>query len=91
MHHIFALKSTRRERGKGNMLSLLILILFAVGLFKLTGFIFHIVGRILGGILGIIGWLILGGIAVGLLGMAVSVLPIILLIGVVALIAAAAS
>lgn len=91
MHHIFALKSTRRERGKGNMLSLLILILFAVGLFKLTGFIFHIVGRILGGILGIIGWLILGGIAVGLLGMAVSVLPVILLIGVVALIVAAAS
>lgn len=73
------------------MLSLLILILFVVGLFKLTGFIFRIVGRILGGILGIIGWLILGGIAVGLLGMAVSVLPIILLIGVAALIAAAAS
>lgn len=73
------------------MLTLIIVILFIVGLFKLTGFVFHIAGKLLGGILGIIGWLILGGIAVTLLGLAVYALPIILIIGIVALIVAAAS
>ncbi len=44
------------------MLSLLIVILVMVVLFKVTGFMFHIAGKLLGGILGIIGWLILGGL-----------------------------
>lgn len=71
------------------MLTLFIVILFIVGLFKLTGFIFHIAGRLLGGILGIIGWLILGGIAVSILGLAIYALPVILIIGIIALIVAA--
>lgn len=71
------------------MLTLFIVILFIVGLFKFTGFIFRIAGRLLGGILGIIGWLILGGIAVSLLGLAIYALPVILIIGIIALIVAA--
>ena len=52
-----------KERG-GEMLSFLIVILVMVVLFKVTGFMFHIAGKLLGGILGIIGWLILGGLAI---------------------------
>ncbi len=78
-----------KERG-GEMLSFLIVILVMVVLFKVTGFMFHIAGKLLGGILGIIGWLILGGLAISVFGLALFVLPIILIVGIVALIVAAA-
>lgn len=45
------------------MLSLLIVIVMMAILFKITFFVFRIVGKILGGMLGVIGWLILGGLA----------------------------
>lgn len=73
------------------MLSLLALILIVVGFFKLTGVVFHAAGKILGGVLGIIGWLILAGLAVTLFGLALYVIPIVLVIGVIALIVGAAS
>ncbi len=60
-------------------------------LFKITLFMFRIVGKILGGILGVIGWLILGGLAITVFGLALFALPIILIVGIVALIAAAAA
>lgn len=72
------------------MLSFLIVILVMVVLFKVTGFMFRIAGKLLGGILGIIGWLILGGLAISVFGLALFVLPIILIVGIVALIVAAA-
>ncbi len=70
------------------MISLLIVILMIVILFKLTVFMFHIVGKILGGILGIIGWLILGGLAVTAFGLALIAFPIILIFGMMAIIVA---
>ncbi len=73
------------------MLGLLIVILMLVILFKITFFIFRIVGKILGCILGVIGWLILGCLAITVFGLALFILPIILVVGVVALIAAAAA
>ncbi|MGN0361533.1 MAG: hypothetical protein ACI4ET_01700 [Bilifractor sp.] len=73
------------------MFSLIIVILMVVALFKLTGFIFHIIGKLLGGIFGIIGWLILGGLAVSVFGLALFVLPIILIVGCIAIIVAVAS
>ena len=72
------------------MLSFLIVVLVMVVLFKVTGFMFRIAGKLLGGILGIIGWLILGGLAISVFGLALFVLPIILIVGIVALIVAAA-
>ena len=69
---------------------MIIVIALMVVLFKVTGFIFHIAGKLLGGILGIIGWLILGGIAVTIFGLALFVVPIILIVGIVALFVAAA-
>ena len=64
------------------MLSVLFVIFMMVVIFKLTGFVLRIAGRLLGGILGIIGYLILGGLAITALGLAVFALPVILLIGV---------
>ena len=72
------------------MLSLLIVILVMVVLFKVTGFMFNIAGKLLGGIFGIIGWLILGGLAISVFGLALFVFPIILIVGIVALAVAAA-
>lgn len=73
------------------MLSFLALIFFIVILFRLTVFFFQIVGKILGGIFSVIGWLVLGGLAVTIFGLAFFVLPIVLIIGVIALIVAAVS
>jgi hypothetical protein len=50
------------------MLTFLCLIFVAVLLFKGTIFLFRIAGRILGGLLGILGWLFVAAIVVKLLG-----------------------
>lgn len=73
------------------MLSMLVLIIFIIGLFKLTGLFFRAVGTLLGWIFGGIGWLILAGLAVTVFGLALIAVPAVLVIGLVALIAAAAS
>ena len=73
------------------MLSILALIFIMIGLFKLTGLFFRAVGTLLGWIFGGIGWLILVGLAVTVFGLALIVVPAVLVIGLVALIAAAAS
>jgi len=72
------------------MISILITILFIVILFKLTGCMFHIAGKLLGWLLGGIGWLILAGLAVTVLGLALIAVPVVLIVGCAALIAAAA-
>ncbi|MGN0193787.1 MAG: hypothetical protein ACI39G_01555 [Pseudoramibacter sp.] len=66
------------------MLTLCFVILFTVILFRLTGVFFQIAGGVLGFVLSLLGWVILGAIAVGLLGLAVYFLPVILVIGAIA-------
>lgn len=66
------------------MLSLIMTIIVLIAFFKITGFIFRIAGKLLGVVLGIIGWIFLGGIIITVLGMAISVLPVFLVIGVLA-------
>ncbi|WP_044959847.1 hypothetical protein [Shuttleworthella sp. MSX8B] len=73
------------------MAGLLLVVLLMVVLFKATGFAFRIAGKILGGIISIAGYLILAGIAVTVFGIAMVVLPVILIIGGAALISTAAS
>lgn len=73
------------------MLSILVLIILIIGLFKLTVFFFKVVGTLLGWLIGGIGWLVLAGLAVMVLGLALVAIPAILVIGGIALIAAAAS
>lgn len=73
------------------MLSLIIFIIMVIGLFKLTAFVFRVAGKLLGGILGIIGWLVMAGLAAAVFSTALFVIPIILIIGIVSLIAAASA
>ena len=73
------------------MLSILALIFIMIGLFKLTGLFFRAVGTLLGWIFGGIGWLFFAGLAVTVFGLALIAVPVVLVIGLVALIAAAVS
>lgn len=63
------------------MLSLIIVVLMMMAMFRVAGFVLGIAGRIIGGILGIIGYLLLGVLAVTALGLAIFALPVIFLIG----------
>lgn len=67
------------------MLDLLVLILLMVVFFKFLGFIFNAAGIILGGILGIIGYLFLAVLAVTAFGMVFLVFPVILIAGGIAI------
>lgn len=72
------------------MLSVLAIIVGVVILFKITGFVFRILGKLLGAILSIIGWIFLAGLAIAVLQIAAVSLPI-FIAGIVAMVAAAAS
>lgn len=73
------------------MLSILALIFIVIGLFKLTGLFFRIAGTLLGWLIGGFGWLILAGLAVTVFGLALIAIPMVLVVGGIALITAAAS
>ena len=73
------------------MMSLLIVILFAAILFKVTGLVFRVIGTLLGWVFGIFGWLLLAALAVTVFVFALIAVPVILVVGCVALIIAAAS
>ncbi len=64
------------------MMEILALILMLFVLFKITGFFFHIAGKVLGCIFGIIGYVLLGIVYVTVFGVAMVFLPVILLIGI---------
>lgn len=68
------------------MLNLILTILFIVFLFKITGLVFHVIGTVLGWIFGILGWLFLAGLAVSLFSLSLIAVPVILVVGVAALI-----
>ena len=87
----FRSEAANDEKEVKTMLSILALIFIMIGLFKLTGLFFRAVGTLLGWIFGGIGWLILVGLAVTVFGLALIAVPAVLVIGLVALIAAAAS
>ncbi|MCH4072336.1 hypothetical protein [Pseudoramibacter sp.] len=67
------------------MLTLCFVIFLMVILFRLTGVFFQIAGGLLGFVLSLIGWVILGALAVGLLGLAVYFLPVVLVVGAIAM------
>lgn len=66
------------------MLSIIMAIIVLIAFFKITGFLFRIAGKLLGVVLGVVVWIFLGGIIITILGMAISVLPVFLIIGIVA-------
>lgn len=68
------------------MLTLLVVIFLLWLFFNITGFAFRIAGKILGFFLSLIGYVILGILAISVLGFTVYVLPVFLLIGIGALV-----
>ncbi len=70
------------------MFGLLIVILMVLLLFKITFFMFRVMGKIMACILGVIGWLIMGCLSITVFGLTLVMLPIILIVGAVALVAA---
>lgn len=68
------------------LISIIITVLLFAGIFKLTGFFFRIVGKIFGAVLGLIGYTILGFLAIGAFGLAVLALPVILAAGAITIV-----
>ncbi len=79
-------ESEDRQRKDIMMLNLILTILFIVFLFKITGLVFHVIGTVLGWIFGILGWLFLASLAVSLFSLSLIAVPVILVVGVAALI-----
>lgn len=73
------------------LFSTLLLIVLMVLMFKITGFIFGVLGKLLGWVIGILGWLILAVFAVTAFGLTIVVLPIVLAVGLFSIIMAIAS
>ena len=63
-------------------MEIVIVILMMYVMFKVTGFLFSIMGKMLGIIFGIIGYVFLGVLSVAAFGMAMVFLPMIVVIGV---------
>ena len=70
-------------------MGILMTILFLFLFFLFTGFLFRISGRIIGTILSLVGYAVIGMIVISLLGIAFRILPLILLIGIGATVFAA--
>ena len=64
-----------------SIFSMIVVIFLMVLMFKLTLFTFRVVGKVIGWAWGILGWLIVGILAVTVCGLAIFFLPIILIVG----------
>ena len=73
------------------MMEIIILVLMMFVLFKVTGFLFSIVGKVLGLVFGIIGYVLIGVLSVAAFGMAIIFLQIIVILGIVGIGALAGS
>lgn len=73
------------------LFSILFVILMMVLMFKITVFTFKVVGKVMGWMLGIVGWLILAVLAVTAFGLTIIALPIILVVGLFSILMAIAS
>ena len=82
------MKVSAVSREGENMIEILILILFLVVFFKLVGLFLKIFGKILGIMFSLLGYIILGVVAVYVIGFAFFVLPVIILVGIISILAA---
>lgn len=73
------------------LFSILFVILMMVLMFKITVFTFKVVGKVMGWVLGIVGWLILAVLAVTAFGLTIIALPIIFVVGLFSIFMAIAS
>lgn len=63
------------------LISIILTILLFGVIFKLTGLVIKLVGKVFGAVLGIIGYSILGFVSIGVLGLALAAFPVILTAG----------
>lgn len=77
--------------GAFSVFSMIVVILLMVLMFKITVFTFKVVGKVMGWMLGIVGWLIISVLAVTAFGLTIIALPIILVVGLFSIIMAIAS
>lgn len=68
------------------MFSLLIMILLMGAIFKVSFCFLGIFGRLIGGLLGIVGYILLGILAITVFGIGFIALPVILVIGVLSIV-----
>ena len=73
------------------LFSILFVIVMMVLMFKITVFTFKVVGKVMGWMLGIVGWLILAVLAVTAFGLTIIALPSILVVGLFSIFMAIAS
>jgi len=73
------------------MLSILFTIFLLWAAFKVTGFIFDICGKLIGGIVGLIGYLFIAVLAIAGFGLALAFIPVIIIVGIIAIIACAST
>ena len=73
------------------MLFSILFVILMILMFKLTVFTFKVVGKVMGWMLGIVGWLILSVLAVTAFGLTIIALPIILVVGLFSIFMAIAS
>ena len=67
------------------ILSLLVVIGILALMFKVTGFFFRVCGKLLGFVFSGIGYLFLGGLAVGVFGIALFIIPVIFIVGIISI------
>ena len=70
--------------------SIIVFIIMMVILFKLTGFLFKVAGKLIGAIFSFIGWLVLGVLAICATGLAFIIVPVIVIACVASISSAAA-
>ena len=66
----------------GIIMTILMLVLF----FKITGFILKVLGAIVGAVLSLLGYLLIGVIGVVLFGLAIFIIPFCLVVGLIAIV-----
>ncbi|MBO4374337.1 MAG: hypothetical protein J5829_04440 [Lachnospiraceae bacterium] len=70
--------------------SIIVFIIMMVILFKLTGFLFKIAGKLIGAIFSFVGWLVLGVLAICATGLAFIIVPVVVIACVASIASAAA-
>ena len=70
------------------IISLLVVIGVLALMFKLTGLAFSIFGKLLGLLFSGIGYFFVGLLAIGMIGMAIVIIPVVIMVGICAIVAA---
>ncbi|MCR5502989.1 MAG: hypothetical protein K6F53_08265 [Lachnospiraceae bacterium] len=71
------------------MMGMIVMLIAMVALFKVTGFCLKICGKLMGAVFSFAGYLLLATLGVTIFGLALAVIPIILVVGILTIVTAA--